>query len=154
MSDITQFRETCNRDDETQASWPADEAYCDAIARNNLRKVSALLKFGVHANARNYHDLMPLLWSESKAMTRLLVAHGADVNAEDGHGNTPLIIAAHQGSIEVARTLIRFGANPNKKNRIGWTAFSAAADKPDSSKMRETLYAAWQERAIIEGRRH
>lgn len=41
----------------------------------------------------------------------LLIAHGADVNAEDSFGTTPLLAAVSRGQLETLRLLIAHGAN-------------------------------------------
>jgi ankyrin repeat protein len=46
-----------------------------------------------------------------------LINAGADVNAEDGAGNTPLMLAASQSSDpDMITALIRAGADVNQKN--------------------------------------
>jgi len=46
--------------------------------------------------------------------TRLLVAHGADVNAKSDDHRTPLMIAArHPGAVKIVKFLLDNGANPN-----------------------------------------
>jgi len=55
------------------------------------------------------------------------IAAGADVNAKDKHGNTPLDLAAREGHKEVAELLIANGANVNAKTNGGWTPLHYAA---------------------------
>ena len=47
------------------------------------------------------------------AGAKKLIAARADVNAPGGDGSTPLLWAAHQSDIEMARTLIAAGAKPD-----------------------------------------
>ena len=50
-----------------------------------------------------------------------LLAHGADVNARDDHGNTCLHNASAWGNLKAIRALIQAGADPMSKNKAGWT---------------------------------
>jgi ankyrin repeat protein len=56
-----------------------------------------------------------------------LLEHGADVDAQDMEGNTPLMVAARRNSgSKVLRLLVEAGASLTKKNRDGRTALAQA----------------------------
>jgi hypothetical protein len=59
--------------------------------------------------------------------TIALINKGADVNAIDRHGNTPLLYAAYNGLADVCITLIHKSANVNAKSQSGWTPLVYAA---------------------------
>ena len=60
-------------------------------------------------------------------MVRSLVSGpGADVNATDERGSTPLLEAARYGHEDIARVLIAAGANVDAKDRDGKTALMLA----------------------------
>ena len=60
--------------------------------------------------------------------TKKLIAQGADVNAEDKSGWTPLTIAASKGQAGVIEVLLANGADVNRaKSKDGLTALMAAA---------------------------
>ena len=61
--------------------------------------------------------------ADTKAIIKLLLARGADVNAGDDRGNTPLMEAAEKCDAEVVKTLLGAKANMNAKNGSGMTAF-------------------------------
>ena len=44
-------------------------------------------------------------------IVRLLIAHGADVNAQSSSGNTPLMYACAGGHEDVVRVLLEAGAH-------------------------------------------
>jgi ankyrin repeat protein len=48
---------------------------------------------------------------------KILIAHGADINTEDKHGNTPLHWAARLGHQDIVELLIECGANVNALNQ-------------------------------------
>lgn len=53
-----------------------------------------------------------------------LIEDGADVNAQNKDGKTPLHLAVEfNKNPEVVRTLLEAGANPKSKDRLGQTAF-------------------------------
>lgn len=58
-----------------------------------------------------------------------LLMEGADVDARDEHGQTPLMLAAHLGYPSVVERLIRAGANVDAQDDMGGTALMSAVDK-------------------------
>ncbi len=56
----------------------------------------------------------------------LVSSPGADVNATDDRGNTPLLEAARYGHNDICRVLIAAGANLNAKDKDGKTALMLA----------------------------
>jgi ankyrin repeat protein len=53
---------------------------------------------------------------------RLLLQHGADINAPDARGDRAIHVAAQQGLNDTVRLLVELGANPNAPNGAGKTA--------------------------------
>ena len=56
----------------------------------------------------------------------LLLSKGAQIDAQDPQGNTPLIIAAGAGSMSGVEFLLKSGAAVNAKNAAGETALMFA----------------------------
>ena len=54
-------------------------------------------------------------------IVRLLLEHGADVNAQDSNKETPLHLASYYGEFAIVRALLIHGANPNGANIHGQT---------------------------------
>ena len=69
------------------------------------------------------HKIAPL-WFD---VTRLLLEHGADINARNDNGSTPLHLAAEDGSLEVVRVLLEHGANVGVQDNEGRTPLYVAA---------------------------
>ena len=61
------------------------------------------------------------------ARIRALIDAGADVNAAEPDGTTPLHWAAYGGDVEATRLLLAAGAVANSGNRYGVRALSLAA---------------------------
>jgi ankyrin repeat protein len=56
-----------------------------------------------------------------------LISQGADVNATEADGATPLHLAAEREDVDVVRALLQRGANVNAANRYGVMLTVAAA---------------------------
>lgn len=59
-----------------------------------------------------------------------LISHGADVNAPDNNGWTPLHTAAYHGQEEIVRILLAANANVNARNRSEETPLHLASKWP------------------------
>jgi ankyrin repeat protein len=71
--------------------------------------------------------LIAFVWRDDKPRVEKLLAHGADVNAEDKDGDTALHGAAQNGDVEIMQMLLDKGANLNVKNKQGGTPLMWAA---------------------------
>jgi Raf kinase inhibitor-like YbhB/YbcL family protein len=67
-----------------------------------------------------------VLYGDARA-AQSLIAGGADVNAMDDTGMTPLMVAASEGRTAIARMLIAAGANVNASSQDGSDALMRAA---------------------------
>jgi cytohesin len=99
-----------------KAPLPPDEEIFLAIQHHDRDEVQALLKQGVSANVRSKWGQTPLQIAVGYAdipVIQLLFDHGADANAQ-GTGQPPVLYAALDQP-ELARLLLKRGANPNLK---------------------------------------
>jgi Ankyrin repeats (many copies) len=75
-----------------------------------------------------------------REVTELLLSLGADVNAADATGQTPLHVAGDTGS---ATVLCAYGANVNQRDGGGSTAFNLAQRVPAQSQPKPGQHADW-----------
>jgi uncharacterized protein len=101
---------------------------------DDARGVSRLLQQGMDPNAvdeRGQSALFVALRAEaSQSVAVLLAAPQVRVDAANALGETPLMMAALRGNVEVARQLLARGA---AVNREGWTPLHYAASGPNTA---------------------
>lgn len=117
----------------------------DSVSANDIARVRSLLKMGVRFDPPppNYAPLIveAAMYRRDTEILRLLVEAGADINATDSQGDTPLMAAAQarddsfSGTASLLpyfRFLLDHGADIRRKNSRGETALSLAM-KPGRS---------------------
>ena len=108
-----------------------------AIGSNHLEAVEA--SFQSAAREDRLAALMrAALIGQTGAVSDLL-ASGADVNARDRYGRTPLMEAVYGGHADTVEALLKRGADANAKDASGWTALMEAASKSRSCAVRSLL---------------
>lgn len=110
--------------------WPP---LVKAASRGQTEEVRRLIKEGVDVNKRTGSGetaLMLAVWDNRIEVARILIEHGADVNAIEPKGDievTALMIAARYGRIKMMRLLIEHGADVNAKSlEHGYTVLQRA----------------------------
>ena len=116
-----------------------------AVWYGDLEMVQVLLDYKADPNARELNNLTPIhclpLGSQSLGVhhhspqmlanvARLLLKHGADVNAQSTRGWTPLHEAAKWGQVEITRVFLDHGANVGAENIEGVTPLHVGSDGP------------------------
>lgn len=105
-----------------------------AVCRDNLKRIQELLENkNIDLNYR-YHsthlDTAPMatpLILVAQAMSQrnalqianLLINVGVTIDAQDFYGDTALMKAAHYGNVEIVRSLLNAGADPNIQGQYG-----------------------------------
>ena len=74
-------------------------------------------------------ELFVAAWKGDLIKVQTLLEMGANPNAKDDNGWTPLHWAAQEGHVDVVRVLLERGANPNAKDEYGDTPLHNAAQK-------------------------
>ena len=72
-------------------------------------------------------SVIPNVFQSLGDVARLLLEHGADIDAENGHGETPLHVTMEFNNVEVVRVLLEHGANVDAENSQGRTPLHEAA---------------------------
>lgn len=96
-----------------------------------------LLSMGAEVNSASQNSMrvMPLHSSVARKdmnITRILLSHGADVNAVQTDEFTPLHEAAQNGQLEMVKLLIQFGADPDMITSDGKSALDLAIEYKNS----------------------
>jgi uncharacterized protein len=103
--------------------WKDEGADSDSASCCNLRQT-------IHSKS-NYGrtPLHCASWrNENQSVVELLLANGAQVNAQDIDGQTALVEAIKYGQETIAQLLLDHGANPRLKDRFGRTPLFMAVD--------------------------
>ncbi len=127
-----------------------------ACMSNQLERVKLFIARGANVNAANVFagkvrhgnialtKMTPLIMASthgSPAIVRALIAAGADVNAQDGRGITPLMAAVSSDSQnpKVVEALLKAGANPARLDVYGDSALDWARKSgyPDAVRLLE-----------------
>ncbi len=80
-------------------------------------------------------DLVKAIRNADAQVVRELIENGADVNARDADGNTPLILASFYASPECVALLLEQGADADVANRAGVTALVRAATNYEKTRV-------------------
>ena len=116
-----------------------------AVVRGNQKAVKALVNAGANTHLTLMGGLTALhisvLQDDQVPVAKTLIMAGADCNATDDMGETPLFTAIREGSVRCAQLLIRSGANLNVACEDGTTPLHLAVKKDCVEIVQELLRA-------------
>jgi ankyrin repeat protein len=106
-----------------------------ASLKHDVDVVNQLLTDGANVNAQNIYGATALhyalsdeLSEKGMAVLRLLLKNGADIDAQDNKGYTPLIKATISSGTSAMRVLLDAGAEIDRTTELGWTALLYSVD--------------------------
>lgn len=105
-------------------------AYC-----GDAEGVQAALAEGVDVDSQDDNGYTALHWNADMGCTpgdreeivKILLTHGAAIEARDSMGRTSLFVAASSGSAQIVRALVLAGADVNARSNSGATPLMLAA---------------------------
>ncbi len=86
-------------------------------------------------------DLSDVIRSSDRDAALAAMSRGADVNARQGDGSTPLLWAVYRVDHELVKTLLARGAKPNVRNLLGATPLCEAVSLGDLALVEMLLQA-------------
>ena len=114
---------------EVNAVDPAGQtAVGDALLAGRIRVVDLLLKHGAKLDADALLLKAAREGNNDRDVISYLVRKGANIEARDEQGDTPLLIAIHLGNHRLVRHLINQGADVNTKGANGQSALALALE--------------------------
>jgi hypothetical protein len=97
-----------------------------AVMRNDASMVRLLLDKGARIDQKNYYtELTPLMMAVDNGfveLVELLISRHADLNLQDGRGDTALMHAIAARQSKIAQRLTQAGADTTLKDKQGQTA--------------------------------
>ena len=116
-----------------QNTGPAVKALVAAAARGDLAQVRRLLDAGAHLESRgdtqysrNVTPVLAATQGKHVEVVRLLIARGANVNAQDEQQDSAFLLASASGYTDIVRATLAAGADLASTNRYGGTALIPA----------------------------
>ena len=109
-------------------------------------RVQRFLDLGADVQARDYKALHRAAQAGFLKIGKLLIKAGADLEARDSQGETPLFDAVRHGRLVTTKLLVNHGAKPKITNDRGKSLLEMAerSRKKDKSQIVRTLLLAKQ----------
>ena len=122
----------------TQVEWrsPKDESpLMMAALKGHADLVRKLIARGADVNKTGWTPLHYAATGGHLAIMEVLLEHHAYIDAESPNKTTPLMMAAHYGSVPSVKLLLEAGADPTLRNQLGLSAveFAQRANRQDAA---------------------
>jgi ankyrin repeat protein len=131
----------CGASPHEQESDLLPSALIFAVTKGRPDSLKLLIDYGGSPHEKNefsmtpLHQLARLHMLEIQHLTdvvEVLTKHGADINAQDVYGITPLMYAVKNGDEELILVVLRYGADVNISDNSGRTALMYACNRKNS----------------------
>ena len=127
------------------ANEKGNTALTAAIANDNVVAVEILLQNGATIGNALYTAAL----HDSRFVIPTLIAAGANIDAQNHFGQTPLFVAAKYKRPEIVEELLKAKANPNILNHEGESAIFKAADNGYTSIVRMLLQSPHLDGSVV-----
>lgn len=108
--------------------FPTPTAFTVSMELGDISQATAWLDAGLPPDfmgSRIGSGLMIAAWEGNIDLMRLFISRGADINALNGNGESPVVMAAWRGNLEAVKWLLERGARINAPSRQ-WSALHYA----------------------------
>lgn len=114
-----------------------------AAGSGNEKALAALMAIGVtlQVTKADHSALVAAVQARQLGSSKMLLGAGASANSKAANGDTPLIMAAAQGNMELVTLLLKSGAQTDAQNTAGDTALIAATREGHTAICRVLLNA-------------
>jgi ankyrin repeat protein len=133
---LARVRQVLDADPQSVNAWSPDGFQPLGLAAffGHAEAVDLLLQRGGEVNTHARHRfgvaaLHAALAGPNPEIARVLIAVGADVNAAQNSGSTPLHETAFNGNLALTQLLLEHGANPAAVNKEGRSAVDVARER-------------------------
>ncbi|MEQ8192508.1 MAG: ankyrin repeat domain-containing protein [Candidatus Eremiobacterota bacterium] len=99
-----------------------------AVEMNDKEYVQSLIDKGADVNAKDKFGYTPLFFAATYEVAELLISHGADINARNYYDLTPLHMSVICNNKRLIELFIARGADINVKNKSGLTPLDCAGN--------------------------
>ena len=115
----------------TSPLFSQDNSFFEAVVRDNTALVEYMIKSRADVTVTNSDGLTALHLVSDPKLGLTLIINGADINAKNRSGSTPLHWAVSRNKASIAKLLIEFGANIDSADNMGNTPLHFAINSKE-----------------------
>lgn len=111
---------------------PRAEQHIKVTAEMIKQTAAVLLHYGADINAKDKYGRTPLHTVKNADIAEYLLSHSANINTKDKDHRTPLHHATSSGRTEIVTVLLEHGADVNIKDKLGRTPVEEISEMIDA----------------------